>query len=113
MNKIEFQNKARCLRTALNILIGDDNTALKVIEFIESQEDFTVTQADIVINLKIIPTQKIYTDLEKCAIIEASNERGILSETIKKGRAIKKYYRINKVNWKKINDFINDYDGCK
>ena len=113
MNKEDFQNKARCLRTALNILIGEDNTALKVIEFVESQDEFTVTQADIVIHLKQMVSQRIYVDLERCSLLESSNERGVLSETIKKGRAVKKYYRLNKANWKMINDFINNYDGCK
>jgi hypothetical protein len=112
-SKEVFQNKARCIRTALNILIGDDNTALKVIEFIESQPDFMVTQADVVIHLQHMVSQRIYVDLQKCGIIEASNERGILSETLKKGRAIKKYYRLNKTNWDMIKDFIINYDGCK
>lgn len=113
MNKEDFQNKARCLRTALNILIGEDNTALKVIEFVESQDEFTVTQADIVIHLKQMVSQRIYVDLERCSLLESSNERGVLSETMKKGRAVKKYYRLNKANWEMINDFINNYDGCK
>lgn len=113
MTKEDFQNKARCLRTALNILISEDNTALKVIEYIENQEDFTVTQADIVIHLKMIPAPRIYMDLERCGILEGSNEKGIVSETIKKGRAMKKFYRLNRKNWKMINDFIRDYEGCK
>ena len=113
MNKEDFQNKARCLRTALNTLISEDNTALKVIEYIEIQEDFTVTQTDIAMHLKMIPTARIYLDLERCGILEPSNEKGKLSETIKKGRAIKKYYRLNRINWKSINDFINQYEGCK
>ncbi len=111
--KEDFQKKAQCLKTALNILIGEDNTALKVIEYVESQPDFTVTQTDILMHLKIRPAPRIYLDLERCGILQASNEQGIASSHIKKGRGVKKYYRFNKKNWTYINDFINGYEGCQ
>lgn len=112
MQDSDFKKKAQCIRALLFILISENLTS-KVLDFIGSKAEFTVTKTDIAMELKVIPSPKIYTTLVSSGILIESDQYGTASNTNKKGRAAKKYYKVNKENLKIIEDFVNSFSGCK
>lgn len=107
-----FKEKAQCIRGLLFILISENLTS-KILDLIGSKPDYTVTKTDIAMELKVIPSPKIYTTLVASGILEESDTYGSSSVTKKKGRAAKKYYRLKRENLNEIENFVNNFSGCK
>ncbi len=96
------------LRSVFNLLGNPNGVALNVVDYINTQGAYMASQADIQRNVDGA-TATVVGALEKCKILRGSSEKGRLSETIKKGRAVKKYYAINSVAWDHIIALVNNY----
>ena len=89
-------------------LSNPNRVAENIIEYVAAQGEYIATQNDIQKHVDYA-TPKIIIILERANLLVGSNEKGVLSEKVKMGRSVKKYYAVHKQAWDAIQNFVRDY----
>lgn len=101
--------KAILLKIAIDAISSKNSPSYKVIDFVLQYDDYAVSKYDILTGIGQNVVQRVFIDLMRCGLLKASNTKGKLSDTLKKGRGNTQYYAVNKERLEKILQFIEDF----